>query len=138
MTQTATNMIDATIEWYVSFMKKPEYSDRANGGMDGFGSVLATFTKMSAHPATTITDEQIKIFSDELRKYATPYAERKGQLTLDVDWAPEYPLSKFLCKAQIPNTFFPSKTVVWLDFQKETVTTDWRGETTIYPKEKAA
>jgi hypothetical protein len=59
--------------------------------------------------------------------------KKKWRLSLDVDWVPEYPLSDFLRKAEIPNTFFPSKTMVWLDFEKETVTTDWRGGTTIYP-----
>lgn len=74
-----------------------------------------------------------KSFLMNLKNTLKGMPKKKWRLSLDVDWVPEYPLSDFLRKAEIPNTFFPSKTMVWLDFEKETVTTDWRGGTTIYP-----
>lgn len=138
MTKIATEMVEAALAWYISFIKKPEYSDQANGQLEGFASMLGTFAKLSVNNSAVINDEKIAIFSNAFKEHAETYAKNKHRLTLDVDWAPEWPLSDFLRKAEIPNTFFPSKTMVHLDFEKRTVTTDWGGGQILYPKQKAA
>jgi hypothetical protein len=131
-------LIEAAVNYWANMFKDTPYGDKANGGqMFGFESILMTFAKMSSNDACTVTDEKITTFKKLFTKHLQEYADRKQDCTISTDWAPEYPLSDFLRGAELTNTFFPSKTMMWVSFSKGTVTVE---EDQIYPavEEKVA
>lgn len=132
-------LIEAAVNYWANFFKSPAYGDKENGGQLGDSeSTLMTFVKTSVNSSTNVTEEKISVFKQALTKHLQEKAERELDCTLQTDWAPEYPLSDFLFKAALPNTFFPSKRMMWVSFKKGTVKLE--GEQ-IYPsveKGKAA
>lgn len=110
-------IIEAAVNYWANFFTNTPYGDRANSGqLNGLESALMTLAKMSANSEVNITDDQITKFKELFTSHLVEYAKMKRDCTIDTDWAPEWPLSDFLFKSGIPNTLFPSKTMMWVKF----------------------
>jgi hypothetical protein len=97
-----------------------------------------TLAKATSNKGVRIDPQNVQKFKDIATAYLQKQAENERDCTLDTDWAPEYPLSHFLREAELPNTFFPSKTMMWIKFTEGVVKVE---DTQIYPvvkKEVAA
>lgn len=121
MDQKKKDLIEAAINFWADKFTKPTYGDRENGQLAGFESMLATRVRLLANTNTEITSAKIDVFRDSLRKILTEKSSIVKKCTLDTDWAPEYPLSDCLREAELPNTFFPLQTIMWINFEKHTV-----------------
>lgn len=107
-------LISSAAQYWANFFTEPQYSDQMNGGLEGFDSVVATFTKMSVNEKAEITAEQIDNFKKSLEKYIEKQLLTKESLTLSTDWFPEFPLSSFLVENNLPGTYFPNRMIMFI------------------------
>lgn len=126
-------LIAAAVNYWANFLIRPAYGDEANGGqLEHAETLLMTLAKHAVNTTSTVTAAQITKFKELTTDYLKSYAAREKDCTLDTDWAPEWPLSDFLRKSELANTSFPSKTMMWINFSRGTVTV---GSRQIYPAE---
>lgn len=115
-------MIFIGVNWWANYLEKPARGDSANGGLEGFGSVLATFAKMTAQKS--VTADQIEVFKKSLTEQVAQniYDTYPDQtLAIGTDWFPEMELAEACRQSGISGTEFPSKTTMWIDFGKGTI-----------------
>lgn len=110
--------IQIAVNYWGDFFTNPTYSDKNNGGLEGFASILATFTKMSVNERTTLRADQVDGFKKDLIEYLEENLSEGKTVTLSTDWSPEYPLSDFLRNNDLPETYFPSKTTMFVEANK--------------------
>jgi hypothetical protein len=126
-------LIEAAVNYWANFLTRPAYGDEANGGQLGHTeTLLMTMAKQTVNMKSEVTAIQFTRFKELATEYLKSHATRGRDCTLDTDWAPEWPLSDFLRKSELANTYFPSKTMMWISFSKGTVTV---GSRQIYPAE---
>jgi hypothetical protein len=124
-------LIEAAVTYWANMFKNPEYGDKANGDqLDELGSIFMTYAKLTTNKIHSASDEKIAIFKKVFTQYLKDQAKMNHDCTISTDWAPEYPLSDFLQAADLANTYFPSKTMMWVHFSKGTISIEGKD---IYP-----
>ncbi len=115
-------LISIGATWWANYLEKPARGDSANGGIGGFGSVLATFAKITVQKP--VTKDQIELFKKSLTEQVgrNIYDTHPDQtLTIGTDWAPEMELANACHESGVSGTEFPSKTTMWINFGKGTI-----------------
>ncbi len=108
-------LITSAAQYWANFFSNPKYSDKMNGGLDGFDSILATFSRLSLNESIQILPEQIENFKKSIEDYLEKeLLKEKTPIILSTDWYPEFPLSSFLVENNLPGTYFPNKTIMFI------------------------
>lgn len=129
-------IIEAAVAWWAKHLESPEYSDRSNGGLGGFDSILMTYAKLSAKQSRSSPDVQKfkEVLTGKINTFFSKYEDRS--FTLSTDWSPEGALSEACAESNNTGLELPSKTIMYIDPIKQTVRVSRLGSDLemIYPK----
>lgn len=126
----------AAVGWWAKYLEKPKYSDKNNGDLVGFESVMMTYAKLSVKQNASIPD--VQKFKEVLTKKINEFFSRHNDrtFTLSTDWSPEDELSEACVESNSTGLELPSKTIMFINPVEQTVTVSCSGSESelIYPK----
>lgn len=114
-------LIAAAVLWWTSHLSKVSL-EGINGDNESHASFIALYARLTVQQNEQLTDEHIKKFIHLLTKHLEDQSRTRRREILSTDYSPEWPLSEICEKAGVNGFHFPNKTVMWVNFEKETVT----------------
>ncbi|MBP6884476.1 MAG: hypothetical protein KBC17_01465 [Candidatus Pacebacteria bacterium] len=109
-------LMNAAADWWAGFFQNPVVEPGITDDRTSLGSLLGMYISVQSQMFTNITSEQIVKFKEGVVEHLKKYKTAK-YATIGTDHAPEWPLSEILRNAGIPNTYFPSFTTLFVDFE---------------------
>lgn len=121
-------------KWWADKLRKVvprNYDNGDNSSTGGMAMLLASMLAMNSQPS----DEAINLFEERLADTIKEHVEVNGSMTLDVDYGPDYILSKLAQETGVSANRFPWKTTMWIKKDKVSVSAGYAAPCkTIFPE----
>lgn len=123
-------------KWWADKLRNVGLGNFDNGDSSsagGLAMILAGMLAMDTQPS----DESIDLFEKELAETIKEQVERRGSMTLSVDYGPDYILGSLAEKTGVSTNGFPWKTTMWVRENEVTVSAGYAAPAkTIFPTEE--
>lgn len=120
-------VVDAAVEYWANFFTKPE-SKR-----DSFvSSFLSKDIEFPSKEKKSIPIEKIESFKSSLEKLILKEVSENETFKLATGWLPEVPLNELLLEHDLPVSYLPSKTTMYISKDKCNVYADGHEVRTLF------
>ena len=111
---------DVASKWWADKLRSVSPGNFNNGdssSIGGMAMILATILAEDSKPS----NEAIDLFEEKLAATIKKDVEKRGSMTLSVDYNPDWVLSGIAQEAGVSTSGFPWKTTMWIEGEKVSV-----------------
>lgn len=120
-TENLNEMFQAAAFWWLAKLTGIP-ADGIPGDSVSLGSMVAKYEKLKTPSGKERTEMSKAKFVNLIVEYLRKESENGGTTILSTDYGPEYPLSHFCHETEMSARSLPDKTVMWVNFNENTVT----------------